>query len=895
MSWWNNLSGGLRALLEKRRAEQEMDEELRGYRQASEEQKMASGMTAEEARRAARVEMGSLEAVKDEIRGTGWEAAVEALGRDVRYALRVLGKAPVFTAVVVGTLALGIGANTAIFSLLDAILLRSLPVEKPEELVQFGQAGNSASFTNPLWEQVRDQQDVFSGVFAWGPRDSFNLSRGGAVDNANGLWVSGDYFRTLGLRPAAGRLFSAADDRRGCAALAVLSHSFWEERYGGAAAAVGSSISLNGQSFRIVGVAPAGFYGMDVGSRFDVAIPICAAPVFDGPKSRLDQRSWWWLRVAGRRKPGMEWARLKARLAVLSPQVFGAAVPETWGSKAQEKFRQRLLEPLPAARGASGLRARFQRPLAVLMGIVGLVLLIACANIASLLVARAAARAKEMALRQALGASRWRLIRQLLVECLLLSAAGAAVGMAVARWGDLLLVRYLSTLRSKVFLDFSPDGRVLAFTAGIAVLTGLLFGVIPAFRGTRVSLADTIKEGSLSQRGSRGGLRLWIAGLQVALSLVLVVTAGLLLRSFGKLATLDLGFDRNQVLLVTTNLTKTDLPVAESAVLFNEIESRLRALPGVEAVSRSWGTPLSGFEWNNVIRSDVANAPAGDDALVYFNWVSPTYFETMRTPLMAGRNFNAADTAKAPKVAVINQTLARRFFAGVNPVGRTFRVNNSAGVPGLPVEVVGIVKDAKYESPREDTYATAFFPVTQQGPSGSSYYELRTPLAAAALRPAIEQAVGGVNKEIPIEMHSLATQVDDTMTSERLLAALSAFFGGLALLLAMVGLYGTLAYLVRERRVEFGIRMALGARPGTILTLAMRDVLSLLAVGTAGGLAISLGTSRLLRTLLFGLEPRDPVTMAMAAVLLAAVSLAASYLAARRATKVDPIVALRHE
>jgi putative ABC transport system permease protein len=892
MSLWSNLSGGLRTLFGKRQAEREMDEELRGYLGEATARNMRSGMSPEAARRAARVEMGSLESVKDEIRGAGWETAVEAFWRDIRYSVRVLAKAPVFTAVVVLTLALGIGANTAIFSLLDAILLRYLPVEKPEELVQVGQA-ESSSFTNALWEQVRDRQNVFSGVFAWGA-DQFNLTRGGAVEYAAGLWVSGDYFRTLGLRPAAGRLLTADDDRRGCPALAVLSHAFWEDRYGGAPNAIGRAISLNGQPFEIVGVAPAGFYGLNIGTRFDVAIPICAAPILDGPKTRLDARSWWWLRVVGRRRPGVGMARVEARLATLAPAVYGAAVPQNWDSQSQDNFRKRTLKPVPAAKGLSNLRSQYEQPLHVLMVIVGLVLLIACANIAGLLLARAAARGKEMAMRQALGASRMRLVRQLLAECMLLSLGGASLGLLFARWGNLVLVRYLSTVRSTVFLDFSLDGRVLAFTAGIALLTGLLFGVAPAFRGTRASLTTAIKEGQVSHRGSRGRFRRWIVASQVALSLVLLVTAGLLLGSFHNLATLDIGFDRNQVLLVSANLTKSNLP-AQSSTIFDRIETRLRTLPGVVSVGQSRMTPVSSFEWNTYIHSDMPNPPAGEDPLAYFNSISPTYFDTLRTPMLAGRNLTRADTVTSPQVAVINQTLARRFFPGVNPIGRTFRAEGEARKLDPPVEVVGIVKDAKYESVREETYATVFRPLTQGPATLAQNFEIRTAVPQSVMAPAIQEAVGHVSKAIPIEIHTLAAQVNDSMTRERLLAALSAFFGGLALLLATIGLYGTLSYLVTERRVEFGIRMALGARSRAILGLVMRDVLALVAGGVTAGIAISLGTGRLLGTLLFGLQPRDPATMAMAAGLLAAVCFAASYMAARRATKVDPMVALRHE
>jgi predicted permease len=891
MPIWSKFFGGLRALLRRREVEQDMDEELRAFLQASAERKIQSGMSATEAHRAARIEMGSLESVKEEIRGAGWETAVEALWTDVRYSVRILAKAPPFTCVVVLTMALGIGANTAIFSLMDSLLLKSLPVEKPEELMGVSEY----SLTNPLWEQIRDRQDVFSGVFAWGS-EQFNLAKGGMTQEADGFWVSGDLFRTLGLRPAIGRLLSASDDRRGCAALAVLSYGFWRSHYGAAGSAIGSTISLDGHPFEVIGVAPAGFYGMTVGRKFDIAVPICAVEVFDGPQSRLDKRHSWWLYVAGRTKTGIGMARLKSRLAALSPAIHESALPGDWDAVSQDIFRKRVLIPVPLATGFSDLRKDYEEPLRVLMAVVGLVLLIACANIASLLMARAAARGKEMAMRQALGASRLRLIRQLIVESVLLSFAGAALGLLFARWGDTLLLDYLSGVHRQVFMDFSLDARVLMFTAGAATITGLLFGATPALRATRASLTSTIKENHATAGGPRTRIRLWIVASQVALSLVLLVTAGLLLRSFRNLATADIGFDPDHVLLVNLNLFTAKIPPSKYTATYDRIGAQLRALPGVVSAARSMLTPLGNSEWNTSIHSDTPHLVVGDGNLVYFNFVDPYYFATLRTPLLAGRNFDSSDAANSPPVAVINQTLAREFFPGVNPVGHTFRPEGAARKLDPPVQIIGVAKDAKYESVREETFPTVFRPLPQtplNDPADS--FDVRIALPQTAMRNAIENAVAGVNREIPIEIHTLKAQVDESITRERVLAALSAFFGGLALLLATIGLYGTLSYLVAQRRIEFGIRMALGATSRSILKLVMRDVSTLLIGGIVTGIGLSLATTRLLSALLFGIEARDPATLAASGALIAAVSLVAGLLAARRATRIEPLAALRQE
>src|ERR1700735_73564 len=477
---------------------QDLDKEIQSHLQMSARDRESRGESPDQAAASARRELGNAALVREVTHDQwrwGW---LEALWQDVRFGARLLRKTPVITAVALLSLALGIGANTAIFSLLDSVMLRMLPVQKPEELVQIGMSSPKNqksilnSYTNPIWEQLRDHQSVFAGVLAWFPEE-FNLANGGDVQNVNGLYTSGEDSTTRGVQPLLGRLFSASDDTRACSGAAVLGYGFWQQHYGGAMSAIGSQIQLDGHSFPVIGVTPPNFFGTDVGRRFDVAIPICAQAILNEKNSFLDERAAWWLRVMGRLKPGESIERTQAGLAVLAPQIFAATVPPNWPPERQQDFRKRTLEPRPAGNGISSLRRKHESSLAMFMVIVALVLLIACANIASLFLARAASRQKEIAVRLSLGASRTRLIRQVLTESILLSAAGALLGILFAKWGGVLLVRFVSTKQTQVFLDLSMDLRVLSFTVGIAILTGLLFGILPAFRSTRVSLTSAIK------------------------------------------------------------------------------------------------------------------------------------------------------------------------------------------------------------------------------------------------------------------------------------------------------------------------------------------------------------------------------------------------------------------
>ena len=879
------------SLFNKPRQDDDLSAELESHLQFHIEDNLRAGMTPQEARRQARIKLGGVEQTKEnyrERRGLPW---LETLLQDLRFGLRMLGKNPGFTAVAVLTLALGIGANTAIFSLIDVVMLRMLPVEKPEQLLMVGMRSQKSSavntsFTNPIWEQIRDRQDVFSDIFAWSPWQRFDLARGGESHTVNGIYVSGDYFNALGLRPVAGRLLATSDDVRGCAGSIVLSYGFWQEHFGGAQGAIGSMLSLNSHSLQVIGVAPAGFFGLNVGERFDIAVPICADAVVARENSVLDQRTTWWASIMGRPKPGLSPEKVSARLQILSPDIFSATVPPHWEGDRQQDYLANTLVANSGGTGISGIRRALDQPLKMLMGVVVLVLLIACANVASLMLARATARRKEMAVRLAIGASRSRLIRQLLTECVLLSSAGALLGLIFARWGCALLVGFISTMRNPVSLQVSLDGRILSFTAGVAIFTGLLFGVLPAFRATRFSLASAMKGSQAEESTGHAHFHVgrWIVASQVALSLVLVIVAGLFLRSFANLLSLDPGFDRRNVLIVSTNAYDANVLPDQRATFYQEILDRLSSLPGAITASDSLLTPVGGGRMRNAFYLEKGNGPAGEDALVNMNYVSPGYFATLRSPLLAGRNFDQSDTAGAPPVAIISETMARRFFPQSQAIGQYLEMNDMPGTKTPPVQIVGILKDSKYSSLREDSPSNIYFPFAQLQSRGMTWtpsFEIRTASQPSSLARPAEMAIAGLNSAISMNFHTLESQVDDSLRQDELLATLSGFFGALALLLAMIGLYGVLAYMVTQRRKEIGIRMALGAGRGSIVQLILRDVSIILLAGVGAGVGLSLWATRLVQKMLFGLDAHDAKTIVLAVATLTTVAFFAAYLPAR--------------
>jgi predicted permease len=876
-----------------RRRERDLDAELRAHLEMAAQDARARGESADAARLAALREFGNRDLVKETTRDIWGRNPFHGIGSDLRAGLRTIRKHPAFAAILILTLALGIGANTAIFSLIDAVMLRLLPVTHPEQLVQVRTSADDNVLTNPLWEQLRDRQVVFSGLFAYS-QARFNLAAGGEAHYITGDWVSGEFFSTLGVGTAIGRTFTAADDRRGCAPTAVLGYDFWQRQYGGNAEILRRSISLNGHPFQILGVGRAGFTGIDVGRAADVYVPICADPIVRGA-DRLDQRLSWWLTIVGRPKRGIPAAQFAARLKVLSPPIFEAAIPSIWRPKDQREFAARKLETVPAANGISNVRTQYRDALLILMAVVGLLLLIACANVANLLLARAAARQREIAVRMALGAGRWRLMRQFLIESALFVAAGAVLGALFAQWGSHLLIGFLSSTSNQVFLDLAMDARVFAFTAGVSAVAVLLFGLAPALRGTRVDPQAAMK---VSARGvaegqSRFSLGKALVSAQVAVSLVLVVGAALLLSTFRNLATLDAGFDRDRVLTIRTDLRNANYPKERLEPGFEEMRQRLASIPGVLSASFSNTTPISGSTQNIPVTVDGFTPQSMRDSWLWVNYVSRGFFETLGTPLLAGRDFDRRDTADSAKVAIVNQTAARKFFHTANPVGRYYRTGYP--VKDQLVQIVGVVKDAVYNKLGEAQRPIAYLPSAQDDVGPYITFELRTAGPPASLAPAARAAIGKVNPAITLEFRTLAVQVAESLTRERLLATLSAFFGGLALLLAAIGLYGVISHNMARRRGEIGIRMALGAERRRILRMAMGDVALVVSIGLAAGLGASLAVTRYIASFLYGVTATDARTLAAAALFFGAVAAVAGYLPARRASRLDPMNALREE
>ena len=1007
-----------------------LDEDIRDHIERETQDNMERGMALEEARYAAVRKFGNVMRVKEETREVWSFIWLEQLWQDMQYGFRVLVKSPGFAAVAILTLALGIGANTAIFSLIDAVMLRALPVENPSQLVLLKWGARNApnihgymssgdcptdlsfaarnpsgcSFSEPMFREIA-QTNLFSGVAAFANSGRLNLTGNGPATVINGQLVSGDFFRTLGVRAAAGRVFESSDDSPSAAAVAVLNYGYWQSAFGGSRDVVGRTIELNNVAFTIIGVAEQRFTGVTPGSDYDVWLPLSDARSISDPMRWQDRQGDvgnWWLTILARLKPGTQAAQAQAAVSGLfRNEMLHGAVPLFHGGEAvggpglrrggparggaggqrqmiigggpgpaggnapiggagpppqltpgqgQIAIRQEApsgpvpqaagnkpassgapqggvpaipgpktlsvaadnpeIRLVPAQTGLIGQRSQYADPLYVLMLAVGIILLIACANVAGLMLARAAARQKEMAVRLALGAGRTRIVRQLLTESVMLSVLGGVLGILFAYWGAQAIISFVSSNQTRP-LGFATgvDVRVLGFTVAISLLTGIFFGIAPAFRGMRVNLTPTLKdsEGSSTSLGHSGGKWFSIGnGLvvaQVALAVVVLVGAGLLVRTLANLRSIDVGFDSHNILIFGIDPTLIGYKQQQVDSFYRDLQGRLSETPGVKSVSYSMisllsnGLMATSFHW--------PGTPQDQESQADMLGVGPNFFETLRIPFLAGRGFNASDfkisaenmgakPTSAPTPVIVNQAFVDKFVGKENPLGKRF--GESAGDANGPAspgyEIIGVVRDAKYNSLRREIHAMMYTPQS----AGGASFELRTAADPRAILPAIREVVAQVNTNLPLfDVKTESEQIDRLLFQERLVARLAGFFGLLALVLACVGLYGLLSYEVSRRTREIGIRMALGARAESVLKLVLRQGIALAVIGAAVGIGVALAVTRYLTSMLYDVHANDPLTMIAVAVLLTLVALAACYIPARRAMRVDPMVALRYE
>ena len=837
--------------------------------------------------------------------------------QDLRYAARGLRKSPGFTAVAALTLALGIGANATMFSLLDAVVLKTLPVKKPEQLVLFnwlsgpnpmyrivmGDFGRdpdtglttSTAFSHLAFERLRDYGRGLVDVFAFAPRP-VTVNVGGEAESASGQLVSGNYYETLGVPAALGRTIAPADDRPDAGAVAVITYRYWQRRFGLDPAVIGKTVQVDGVSFTVVGITPHGFEGtLQVGESPDVSIPLAMEPRLSPDFAAVGKPWVWWLYTMGRLKPGVSAEAADANLEL----VFQQSAQEGWVTAppvAQPGGPPDVprLRAVDGSQGLTELRRKHARSLTILMTLVGTVLLIACGNVANLLLARAEARRKEMAVRLALGSGRWRTLRQLLTESLLLAGIGGALGVALAEWGRRAILALRPFGGADLDLDVTLDWRVLAFTTGLSALTALLFGLAPALRSTRVDLNSALKDHSRTSGGSRTSpLTQGLVIGQVALTLVLLITAGLFTLTLRNLQTLDAGFNRDH--LLTFGIEAKGKDQVQVAQTYERVLERLHTLPGVQAAALSQFPVLAGgpLGENDATISIQGEAPPASERRTLINYVGPTFLETLGIPMVRGRGLATRDDRRAPKVAVINEAMARRVFGNADPIGRRFRIDGPD--PSGDIEIVGIARNAKYLQLRGEMPPTAYLSYFQ-AQAESACFVVRVVGKPESLIPAVRQAVREVDGNLAmVDVGTLDQQVARGWAQERAFAGLSGSFGLLALLLATIGLYGVIAYGVAQRTREIGVRVALGARAGDVLGLVLRRGMKLVGLGVLVGLAGAFASTRVLRSVLYGVSPTNAVTFIVVPAILFAVALLACYLPARRAARCDPMRALRYE
>lgn len=914
MSLCRSVARGLRALFRKEQVDRELDEELRTYQEMATEEKMKQGMGRKEAARAVRLERGNLEVTKEVIRSAAWESVLETGWQDARFGLRMLRKSPAFTAVAVITLALGIGANTAIFSLVDAVLIRMLPVQRPEQLfrlINVSKEGKAVdAFSYPTFKLVQENNQTLSGVIAFHSLGivDFVANRKGELAHAQA--VSGSYFTTLGINAIFGRNITTADEARGAGHVAVISYGYWTKRFNRNPSAVGAGIALNGAPFTIIGVTPPEFFGLEPGQSVDVSIPLTSVatvqPQFAAAGSPFDVLSAPfrnWLHLMVRLRDGQTEVQALANLGPIYEQAMRQAAEGMRGqpfdsSGARSGLPQSRLKFESGSRGLAALREQFSKPLIFLMAAVAVLLLIACTNVANLLLARGNSRRREIALRLALGAGRPRAIRQLLTESVLLAVGGGAFGVTVAFWGSNAVAEIMSHSISAIHLDVRPDMRILAFTALISLVAVIVFGLIPAWRASRLDLSQAVQEGdratTVAPRRSRIGEGLVIP--QIALSLVLTVGAGLLVRTLENLKKSYPGFREQNVLLFSVRpgmIGYTDTQVAE---LYERLSEQIKRIPAVSAMTFSAFSPFAGWSGFTDARVDGYTPRQEEYPAISVNFVGPRYFTTMGTAVLLGRDISEDDRAGTPRVAVINEAMAQHFFGDRNPIGKRF------SIPGwkadnTQMEIVGVVENAKFINLRDQIPPAAYIPFFQSPDSFlAASFAVRSGTNPTALADSVREMIQQADSRLPIfGVKTLSEQIDETLVQERVVALLSSLFGSVALFLACVGLYGVMSSLVVQRTHEIGVRMALGAQRFRVLSLVLGRGIGVALIGVVAGIAGAAAVTQFMATLLFGVKPIDSTTILSASLASIGVATLACYIPARRAASADPMVALRHE
>jgi len=869
-------------------------EELREHMQMRIDANRARGMSAEEAEREARRRFGNPVVVRERVDAEDAALGFAGLYRDARYAVRGFFKSPGFAFVVIVTLALGIGANTAIFELLDAVRLRTLPVEAPQELAELRIAGGNhgfgvndgpySQFTIPMWEEVRRSHEPFSGIFAW---RSTGVLEGRMTDakRIHGLEVSGEFFNILGVAPWQGRLIEPQDEGVCEVSKVVVSYPYWKSHLGGQPITGGTTVMIDDHVAQVLGVTPPSFFGLVVGDQFDVAFPACAPP--------NPPREAFVISVMGRLKPGWTMDRATQYFRSLSPGIFDATAPGDYRAQSVAKYKAFRLAAYPAGAGVSALRADYDSSLRLLLAITGLVLLIACANLANLMLARASVRQREMAIRLAVGASRTRLLRQLLIESGLLALGGAGLGVALAQPLSRLLVASLNTSSSTIQLTIAPDWRVLLFAAGVAGLTAIIFGTVPAMRGAKADPITALKAGAPSMTGSRErfSMQRLMVVTQIAVSMVLLVGALLFVRSYRKLVTIDPGMRESGMTVGFFGYYMLNIKPENEAEFKRQLVEQVRSVPGIENAASTTDTPLGGGSWEHNVRLGTLEGSSK------FTYVSPSYFATMNINLLTGRNFTDDDTNASPFVLIVNQTFLRKYLGNTPPIGQVVHVMPEPRYPERTYQIVGTIPDTKYNSLRGETPPMAFvpagqFPVTAQGPGAALMIAANDTTSTMA---SVRRAIAAKYPTMVMQFFDFQQGILDNLVRDRMMAMLSGFFGLLAAVLVVVGLYGVLSFFVAQRRNEIGVRIALGARRLQVVGLILRDTVGMLVAGAILGIGLALLAGRGASALLFGLKPWDVASLTFAFVLLSAVALIASWIPALRASRLDPVAALRAE